>query len=147
MPLLSKKTEGNIDISPRSNRLWIMLGWNLMALSNQVQGFDLENVLEETGLDREEYLEIYDLFKESFAELMQELEASVASDETGMVKQAAHTIKGVCSNIGFMDIANIAQKIQEDPDNMVLAAEFIPEMRALYAKLDIEIQAIAGAPA
>lgn len=118
-----------------------------MAHSNQVHGFDLENVLDETGLDREEYLEIYDLFKESFAELMQELEASVASDETGMVKQAAHTIKGVCSNIGFMDIAMIAQKIQEDPDNMKLAAESIPEMRALYAKLDIEIQAIAGTPA
>ena len=147
MPLLSKKSEGNIDISVRGNTLWIILGWNLMAPSNHEHGFDLESVLEDTGLDREDYMEIYELFKESFAELMQELEVSVASDETGMVKQAAHTLKGICSNIGFMDLARIAQMIQENPENMELAAESIPEMRALYAKLDKEIQAIAGTPA
>jgi HPt (histidine-containing phosphotransfer) domain-containing protein len=118
-----------------------------MAPSNQNHGFDLERVLEETGLDREEYLEIYDLFKENFAELMEELEAAVANNESNMVRQASHTIKGVCSNIGFMDLANIAKTIQENPDDLKLAAASIPEMRAICAERDKQIQDLANMPA
>ena len=103
--------------------------------------FDLESVLEETGLDQEEYLEIYDLFKESFEELMQELEAAAARSESDKVMQAAHTLKGACSNIGFMKMARLAQQIQENPENTELAAASIPELGANYTGIERKIKA------
>ncbi len=104
--------------------------------------FAVEGFIRDTGLDLEDYLEIYELFQENFQELMGELEQALAGNDTEKVLLTAHTLKGITSSVGFMDLADIAREIQENPGDLKRAAEATTEMRALYEVLDRQVTAI-----
>jgi HPt (histidine-containing phosphotransfer) domain-containing protein len=107
--------------------------------------FDLNEVIEQTGLEVDEYLEIYELYQESFAELMQDLEKSLADRNDEAVMHAAHTLKGASANIGFIHIADLAKSIQDDPGNFEMVGETVPKLWSTYQELNREVEAIAQA--
>ena len=111
---------------------------------NQDVTFDVKDVIERTGLDLEDYLEIYELFQENFNELMGDLKQALADQETEKLMHTAHTLKGSTSNIGFAHIADLAKKIQDDPGDFEQAANLIPQMEELYVVLDKQVQAVAA---
>ena len=104
---------------------------------------DLEAFIEETGLDREEYLEIYELFKETYETLMKDLEEALARGDNFAAMRAAHTLKGAASNLGFTALAEAARRIQESPEDTAGTAETLTEIRTLYASLDRQVRAFA----
>lgn len=118
-----------------------------MTLSecNSTFKFDIDSVIERTGLDLDEYLEIYELFQESFQELMSELKAAMESKDTEKIMHTAHTLKGAAINMGFENLSEIAFKIQSEPGNAELVASSVPQLETLYAQVCEEVQAIADA--
>ncbi len=114
------------------------------AVNNQDLSFDLDDVIRQTGLDMEEYMEIFEIFKESFVELMGDLEQALSYGNIDGVMSAAHTIKGATSNIGFLHIAELARQIQDEPGDSDLVKKNMPMMRDLYAKVVQELESMAG---
>ena len=104
---------------------------------------DLEAFVEKTGLDRDEYLEIYALFKETYETLMKDLEEALARGDKFEAMRAAHTLKGAASNLGFTALAETARRIQESPEDMAGAAAAVKEIHSIYASLDQKVQAFA----
>jgi len=104
-------------------------------------------VIEQTGLDMEDYMEIYELFQENFQELMNELKSALAAKDTDRIMRTAHTMKGSTSNIGFTDLANLAKQMQDHPENLELVSQNIPKLERFYEILNRQVQSIASATA
>jgi HPt (histidine-containing phosphotransfer) domain-containing protein len=107
--------------------------------------FDVQTVIDKTGLDLEDYLEIYELFQENFNDLMKDLEGALQAKDSEQVMRIAHTLKGSTSNIGFMTLSELARMVQENPDDYDMVGDKIPEMRSLYEKLNKQVESIAQA--
>lgn len=101
---------------------------------------DIKAVVERTGLDLEDYLEIYELFQDNYNELMTELKNALEQKDTDSLMRTAHTIKGSTSNIGFSQLSDIAREIQDNPGDFEMITEAIPQMEAIYKKLDSLVQ-------
>ena len=106
--------------------------------------FDLNEVIKRTGLEIEEYMEIFDLYKDSFDELMGDLTRAYNENDTDGVMHTAHTLKGASSNIGFTHISNLASRIQEDPGNRELVKDTLPRIREEFEKLKEEMQSVSA---
>jgi len=107
----------------------------------------LQSVIDATGLEMDEYLEIYEIFQENFEELMQDLENGLAANDSEKILHASHTIKGATSNIGFTDLSKIAGDVQNDPGNTELVASAIPKLKEMYGLLNSEVESLAKTPA
>lgn len=105
---------------------------------------DIDSLIGETGLNREDYLEIYELFQVTYEGLMKDLEEALARGDTEAAVRAAHTLKGAAANLGFAPMAEAARKIQEGPGDTAGAARAVMEIRTLYASLDAQVQAYAA---
>lgn len=107
--------------------------------------FDVQEVIDKTGLDLEDYLEIYELFQENFNELMKDLKTALDARDSDQVMRIAHTLKGSTSNIGFMDLSEMARVVQENPDDFEMVCDKLPQMRSLYEKLNRQVESIEKA--
>ena len=105
---------------------------------------NVDEVIEQTGLDMEDYLEIYELFQENFQELMDEIKDALTQKDTDRIMRGAHTLKGSTSNIGFTDLSVLAKEMQEHPEDLELVSRNIPKMMEIYEKLNDEVQALAA---
>ena len=88
--------------------------------------FNLNEVIERTGLEIDEYLEIYELFQESFRELLDDVKAALAETDSEKIMHAAHTLKGATINMGFNSLSDWALKVQLEPENFALVETAIP---------------------
>lgn len=105
--------------------------------------FDLNAVIERTGLELDEYLEIFELFQESYQELMGELKDAAKTGDTDKIMHTAHTLKGATINMGFEQLSDLAYQIQKEPEKTDEVKSALPKMDAIYEKLKAEISTIA----
>jgi HPt (histidine-containing phosphotransfer) domain-containing protein len=105
--------------------------------------FNLQEVINKTGLEMDEYLEIYEIFKENIQELFVDLETGLRDNDTDKIMRSAHTIKGACSNIGFTDLADLAFTIQNEPENQEQVGSTLVKMKEVYQRLNQMVESIA----
>jgi HPt (histidine-containing phosphotransfer) domain-containing protein len=79
---------------------------------NSSEAFDHVKALELTEGDEELLRDLIMLFKQESAELMGQLESSVASGDCDSVRKAAHRLKGASASVGGVKIAATARMLE-----------------------------------
>jgi len=105
--------------------------------------FDLKSVIERTGLDLEEFMEIFELFEESYHELMTDMRAAVDSEDSEKAMHAAHTLKGASINMGFESLSDLAFQIQSNPEDFTLSKDLIPKLDSCFEDLSAQVKVIS----
>ena len=65
---------------------------------------DITHLSERLGLERDEFLELVELFLETGASDLGRLEASLQKENLEGVVKSSHSIKGASGNLGFTEI-------------------------------------------
>ena len=73
---------------------------------------DFKIPAERLGLEIEEYLELVELFLETGANDLKELEDAIAGNNIQAVVERSHSIKGASGNLGINEIYEIAKDIE-----------------------------------
>jgi HPt (histidine-containing phosphotransfer) domain-containing protein len=97
---------------------------------------NFKELAENIGLEEEEYLELIELFIETGISDLDKLQTGMEEGDTQEVANAAHSIKGASSNLGLMELYEVAKKIEKEArsDRLEGAAQ---SAQALKEKLDI----------
>jgi len=74
---------------------------------------DVKELADELGLEKNEYLELIELFVEKSMTDLDELQSAVGAEDTEKAASAAHSIKGAAGNLGFMALYEEAKKIED----------------------------------
>ena len=69
------------------------------------------------GLEEEEYLEFIELFIETGISDLDKLQSAIEEGNPEKAANAAHSIKGAASNLGFMEVYEVAKKIEKQTRN------------------------------
>jgi len=104
--------------------------------------FDIQAVIDQTGLDLEDYMEIYALFQENFQELAQEIQDAWTAKDSDRIMRAAHTLKGSTSNIGFLPLSDLAKEMQCSPSDFQAVEKNLALIRREYERLDREVRSV-----
>ncbi len=81
---------------------------------------DLTQLAENLGFELDEFIEVAELFVETSLEDLAMLRRAIAGGDADQVSKAAHSIKGAAGNLGFMDIYETAQRIDQRARKQVL---------------------------
>ena len=73
---------------------------------------NFEKLAEEIGFEKEEYMELIELFIGSTAGDIDKLKTAIGSGDFYSAERAAHSIKGAASSLGLMEISNEAKRIE-----------------------------------
>lgn len=65
------------------------------------------------GLEKEEFMELVDIFITSAEEDLQRLNKAIADNDSLGASEAAHSLKGSSGNLGFAIIAEMASTIEQ----------------------------------
>ena len=96
---------------------------------------NIKKLAEDLGLEEEEYLELFKLFIETGRSDLEKLQTAIKARDTEQIANTAHSLKGACGNLGFMELHEIAGEIIEKARNNQL--EGISEsFNALKEKFD-----------
>ena len=80
---------------------------------------NFEKLAGEIGFDKEDYLELIELFINTTPGDIAKLNTAINSGDFNAAEKAAHSIKGAASSLGLTEISNEAKKIEyaakEDP--------------------------------
>ncbi len=74
--------------------------------------FDLERALISTDGDKELLGELFDLFKEQYPQLLNQIEQAVQAQDAEELRYAAHTLKSSLGNIGAMKAYELALTLE-----------------------------------
>lgn len=98
---------------------------------------------ENLGLDKEEYVELIDLYIETGKSDLAKLQSAIAAGDVEEAAGAAHSLKGASGNLGLTELYEAAKNIEEKARNSVLegAAEAI---RVIGERLDHLAEQAAG---
>lgn len=69
------------------------------------------------GLEEEEYLELIELFIETGMSDLDKLQSAIEEGNPEKAANAAHSIKGAASNLGLMEVYEVAKKIEKQTRN------------------------------
>lgn len=73
---------------------------------------DVKQLAEELGLEKNEYLELIELFIEKGMTDLNELQSALGAGDAENAASVAHSIKGAAGNLGFMALYEEAKKIE-----------------------------------
>lgn len=73
---------------------------------------DFKKLASNLGLDEEDFNELLEIFTDTSFTDIQKIELGLKENNADPVAQAAHSIKGASANLGFQEIASIAQDIE-----------------------------------
>lgn len=73
---------------------------------------DITHLSERLGLERDEFLELVELFLETGASDLGRLEASLQKENLEGVVKSSHSIKGASGNLGFIEIFEVAKGVE-----------------------------------
>ena len=73
---------------------------------------DLEQLSGRLGLEKEEFLELAELFLETGASDIGRLEAALQEENVDEVVKSSHSIKGASGNLGFTEIFEVAKGVE-----------------------------------
>jgi histidine phosphotransfer protein HptB len=74
---------------------------------------DFKQLAAKLGLEVDEYLELLELFIDTSAADMTNLENAVRTKNAGEAQRAAHSLKGASASLGLTEIAEIARLIEK----------------------------------
>jgi len=75
---------------------------------------DIKTAADGLGLDEDEFIEIVELFIDTARADIDKLQEGFENGDAEKAGNAAHSLKGASGTLGFMDIAEIAKKAEED---------------------------------
>ncbi|WP_051283728.1 Hpt domain-containing protein [Desulforegula conservatrix] len=75
---------------------------------------DFEEMGARLGLEKEEFMELVDIFVSSAEEDIQKLNNALSVSDSKAVAEAAHSLKGSSGNLGFSAIADLASRIEQN---------------------------------
>jgi HPt (histidine-containing phosphotransfer) domain-containing protein len=75
---------------------------------------NIQELAENLGLERDEYLELLDLFIDTAASDVSALQSAIGEGNGEKAVGAAHSLKGAAGNLGLMEIHEQAKKIEAD---------------------------------
>ena len=98
---------------------------------------NFEKLAVEIGFDKEDYMELIDLFINTTASDIDKLKTAIKNGDFNAAEKAAHSIKGAASSLGLMEISDEAKKIEyaakEDPGTITaLSAD---ELEAILKRI------------
>ncbi len=98
---------------------------------------DIKAAAEGLGLDEDEFSEIVELFIDTARDDIDKLQEGFESGDAEKAGNAAHSLKGASGTLGFMDIADIAKKAEEDAKNNDLdkLADSVSKLNAYFQQL------------
>ena len=100
---------------------------------------NIQELAENLGLEKDEYLELLDLFIDTAASDISELQAAIEEENGEKAVGAAHSLKGAAGNLGLLEIHEQAKKIEADArDNC------FDDVAGAVPKLRNNLDAIAG---
>ena len=82
---------------------------------------DCKALAQRLGLEKEEYLELLELFVETTGSNLAKLHNGLDACDSRQVLEAAHTIKGSSANLGLTAIAEVAREVEEKARQKSLA--------------------------
>lgn len=97
---------------------------------------DFENLAANLGIDKEDFIELLELFIITTRNDMEKITQSLASGDAPGAASAAHSIKGAAGNLGFMDLSEIAKEMEMAAKDSDLSA-FPDRMKQLQAHVAI----------
>ncbi len=94
---------------------------------------DLKALGENLGLEKDEFVEIVEIFLETAYADVEKLAAANDAQDAKAASEAAHSLKGSAGNLGFMDIAGLSGKLESAArhNDISSIAEAIPELNAM----------------
>lgn len=78
---------------------------------------NIKKLAEDLGLEEEEYLELFVLFVKTGRSDIEKLQAAIEAGDAEKIASTAHSLKGACGNLGFMELHEIAGEIVEKARN------------------------------
>ena len=78
---------------------------------------NIKKLAEDLGLEEEEYLELFELFIDTSKSDLEKLQAAIEARDAEQIVSNAHSLKGACGNLGFMELHEIAREIVEKARN------------------------------
>jgi HPt (histidine-containing phosphotransfer) domain-containing protein len=91
---------------------------------------------EKLGLTNDEFLELVELFLETSATDLSRLQAAIDEGDPQKAAEVAHSIKGACGNMGFMEAYEAAREIEEGARNQSLE-NISKSVQVLRERLDV----------
>lgn len=73
---------------------------------------DFEALASRLGIDMEDFLELVELFYTTCQADMEKIRTSIRDNSPAAAAAAAHSIKGAAGNLGFEEMAALAQKME-----------------------------------
>ncbi len=73
---------------------------------------DFEGPASRLGIDKEDFLELVDLFITTTQKDLGQIRRGMEDNAPSEAAAAAHSIKGAAGNLGFEDMARVAQKME-----------------------------------
>jgi len=96
---------------------------------------DLNKLADNLGLEKDEYLELIDLFIETSKADMARVGSAIREDNSDEAANALHSIKGAAGNLGLMEIFDLAK--QGETTARDKAMDQIPDVvQGLKVRLD-----------
>ena len=75
---------------------------------------DVTSLSERLGLEKEDFLELVELFLETGASDLNKLETALQQEDVEEVVKSSHSIKGASGNLGFTDIFEAAKGVEQN---------------------------------
>ena len=73
---------------------------------------DVKGLSENLGLEEDEFLDLVELFVETSASNLNDLEKALESGDAEGVVKASHSLKGAAGNLGFQEIYEFSKNIE-----------------------------------
>ena len=97
---------------------------------------NFSKLAEDLGLEREEYLELIELFVETGMSDLDKLQSAIKEVNAEKAANAAHSLKGAAGSIGLIEFSETAKEIEEKARNDRLE-ETAEAAQALKKKLGV----------
>ena len=96
---------------------------------------NLKTLGEKVGLEEEEYRELVELFIDTGMAEVEQLKSALVRGDSHQLARSAHTLNGAAGNMGFMEIHDLAKRIEQaaNHDNLRTLAD---EVAALQRRFD-----------
>ncbi len=74
---------------------------------------NFNELAENLGLEKDEFMELVDLFVETGKPQLEQLKEAVEAKDETEIRRVAHSLKGASGNLGLMTISEMAKKIED----------------------------------
>ena len=98
---------------------------------------NFEKLAEEIGFEKEDYMELIDLFINTTLSDIDKLKTAINNSDYNAAEKAAHSIKGAASSLGLMEISDEAKKIEYSAkeDTGTITALSADELEAILNRI------------